>query len=62
VPPDSALRREYNEEMQQNRELAHWGALKSIVTNSLLIVLALILFTIHWRWSRSLERDEESNG
>lgn len=61
VRPDSTLRREYNEMRVQRSANVHWNALKSIVTSVLMLVIALVLFLIHWRWLRGLERREETH-
>jgi hypothetical protein len=54
IPSDSTLRRMYTTERQSRVAYAHWQSLKSIVTSALMIVIALILFIIHWRWLRTL--------
>jgi hypothetical protein len=61
VRPDSTLRREYDEMRAQRSANVHWNALKSIVTSVLMLVIALVLFFIHWRWLRGLERREETH-
>jgi len=59
VPPDSVLRRDYNESRALQAAAIRWEATKSIVTSILMIIIALALFTIHWRWLRGLERLED---
>ena len=70
IPSDTALRRMY-EDAQRSRErkqkeqlttrtvFDRWNAQKGIATSALLIVVAIVLFTLHWRWVRSL--DSRSN-
>lgn len=56
--PDSAasdadLKRMYDAEREAAVGNAHFRAIRSIVGNLLLIVLASVLFGIHWRWLRA---------
>ena len=55
VSPDSTtsdadLRRMYDAERETSIGNTRFRAIKSLVGNSLLIVVAGVLFTIHWRW------------
>lgn len=50
--PDSTLRRAFEEDRAARIEYAHWQATKSLVTNSLLLIIAVALFMMHWRWLR----------
>lgn len=50
--PDSVLRRVYDEERAAALATAHWEALKSFVTNLILLIVAIGLFAAHWRWLR----------
>lgn len=52
VVPDSTLRRAFDEDRAARVAYAHWEATKSIATNSLLLVIAIALFVMHWRWLR----------
>jgi hypothetical protein len=47
---DSALRRLYDAERETATGNARFRATRSLVGNLLLIVLAAVLFGIHWRW------------
>jgi hypothetical protein len=47
---DTELRRLYDAEREQSIGNARFRAIRSLVGNLLLIVLAGVLFTIHWRW------------
>jgi hypothetical protein len=47
---DAELRRLYDAEREQAIGSAKFRAVRSLVGNLLLIVLAAVLFTIHWRW------------
>jgi hypothetical protein len=58
APPDSAtsdadLKRMYDAEREAAIGNAHFRAIRSLVGNLLLIVLAGVLFGIHWRWLRA---------
>ncbi|HYU52729.1 MAG TPA: hypothetical protein VEK37_07275 [Gemmatimonadaceae bacterium] len=52
---DAELRKLYDAEREQAIGNARFRAIRSLVGNLLLIVLAGVLFGIHWRWLR--ERD-----
>lgn len=57
APPDSAatdaeLRRMYDAEREAAIGNARFRATRSLASNLLLIVLAGVLFGIHWRWLR----------
>jgi hypothetical protein len=47
---DTELRRLYEAEREQAIGNARFRAIRSLVGNLLLIVLAAVLFGIHWRW------------
>ena len=47
---DAELRRLYDAEREQAIGNARFRAIRSLVGNLLLIVLASVLFGIHWRW------------
>ncbi len=49
---DAELRRLYDAEREQAIGNARFRAIRSLVGNLLLIVLAAVLFGIHWRWLR----------
>jgi hypothetical protein len=49
---DSDLRKLYDAEREAAIGTARFRAIRSLVGNLLLITLAAILFTIHWRWLR----------
>jgi len=49
---DAELRRLYDAEREQAIGNARFRAIRSLVGNLLLIVLAGVLFGIHWRWLR----------
>jgi hypothetical protein len=50
--PDAQLRKLYDAERQEAIGNARFHAIRSLVGNLLLITLAAVLFTIHWRWLR----------
>jgi hypothetical protein len=49
---DAELRRLYDAEREQAIGNARFRAMRSLVGNLLLIILAGVLFGIHWRWLR----------
>jgi hypothetical protein len=49
---DADLRKLYDAEREAAIGTARFRAIRSLVGNLLLIVLAAVLFTIHWRWLR----------
>ena len=49
---DADLRKLYDAEREAAIGTARFRAIRSLVGNLLLITLAAILFTIHWRWLR----------
>lgn len=53
--PDAELQQMYQAEREEAIGNAKFRATRSLVGNSLLIVLAAVLFVVHWRWLR--ERD-----
>lgn len=53
---DSTMRRMYTEQRALAAASDRWMSLKSIVTSSLMVVLATVLFMIHWRWLRSVAK------
>jgi hypothetical protein len=63
LPADSTIERRYKEAKAAQQSYDHWQAVKSIVTSSIMIIVALILFIIHWRWLRRLDdQPEDGNG
>jgi hypothetical protein len=49
---DTELRKLYDAEREAAIGTARFRAIRSLVGNLLLITLAAVLFTIHWRWLR----------
>lgn len=56
VPTDAELRSEYEALRHARLTQSRFQARRSITTNGLLLVTALILFAVHWRWLRREER------
>lgn len=54
VVTDSSLRVEYDNRVRDRLAHVRYETSKSLVTNGLLLVLAIILFGLHWRWLRRL--------
>jgi hypothetical protein len=55
---DAELQRMYQTEREEAIGNAKFRATRSLVGNLLLIVLAAILFVVHWRWLK--QRDAAS--
>jgi hypothetical protein len=49
---DEQLRQMFNEERISHTEDVKFRAMRSLVSNILLVVIAFILFATHWRWLR----------
>jgi hypothetical protein len=52
VSTDADLRRQYDAEREAAIGNARFRAMRSLVGSLLLIVIALVLFVVHWRWLR----------
>jgi hypothetical protein len=55
-PTDAELRAEYDALRQARLAQSRFQARRSVTTNGLLLVTAVILFAVHWRWLRREER------
>ena len=55
VSTDTDLRRQYDAERDAAIGNAKFRAIRSLVGNLLLIILAAVMFGIHWRWLRQRE-------
>lgn len=53
LPPDSVIQRFCTQERQARIESVRYGAMRSMVTSALLLLVALGLFLVHWRWLRA---------
>ncbi|MDQ2670827.1 MAG: hypothetical protein M3Y31_09365 [Gemmatimonadota bacterium] len=56
APTDAELRREYEAIRAARLAQSRFQARRSITTNGLLLVTALVLFGVHWRWLKREER------
>ena len=54
VLTDSALRVEYDNRVRDRLAHVRYETSKSLVTNGLLLLVAIILFGLHWRWLRRI--------
>jgi hypothetical protein len=52
---DTDLRRLYDAEREQSTGNVKFRAMRTLIGDGLLIIVAVILFLVHWRWLR--ERD-----
>ena len=50
--PDDQLRRMYDAERADHTEYVRFRAMRSLVSNLILVIIAFILFATHWRWLR----------
>jgi hypothetical protein len=50
---DAELKRLFDAEREQAIANVHFRATRSLIGNLLLIVLASVLFVVHWRWLRA---------
>ena len=57
VPDEAELRREYEALRAARLAQSRFQARRSVTTNGLLLVTALVLFWVHWRWLRREERE-----
>lgn len=57
MPPDSVLRRSFEEERAARMAYAHWETTRSFVTHGILLLIAIVLFVTHWRWLRRVGDD-----
>lgn len=55
-PADSALQRMLEAERLHRLALSHQTSRRTLVTNLVLLVLAVLLFAAHWMWLRARER------
>lgn len=51
---DSSLRAEYNARVTDRVTHVRYDTNKSLVTNGLLLLAAIVLFELHWRWLRRM--------
>lgn len=49
---DAQLRKLYDAELAQQMKAAKYRALRSLVSGILFLVLASVMFLLHWRWLR----------
>ena len=49
---DEELRRMYEEEREDHADSVRFRAMRSLVSNLLMVVIASVLFVMHWRWLR----------
>jgi hypothetical protein len=56
TPDDKTLRSMYEAARTERIDKANHIAYRSIMTNGLLILISVILFTLHWVWMRRLSK------
>ena len=54
VVTDSSLRVEYESRVRDRLAHVRYETSKSLVTNALLLLVAIVLFGLHWRWLRRM--------
>ena len=52
MPPDSVMQKFCTEERQARIDSVRYNAMRSMVTSALLLLVAVGLFLVHWRWLR----------
>lgn len=57
APSEAELRREYEALRSARLAQSRFQARRSVTTNGLLLVTAVVLFGVHWRWLRREERE-----
>lgn len=57
APDEAELRREYESLRAARLAQSRFQARRSVTTNGLLLVTALVLFWVHWRWLRREEAE-----
>jgi hypothetical protein len=50
--PDAALRTEYDGLVKQRLASVQYEIEKSLVTSGIMLLVAIVLFVVHWRWLR----------
>ncbi len=60
IPTDSAMRADFDSQRATREVYERWSNKKSIITSALMIIVAFVLFMIHWRWLRTLTRQPEA--
>jgi hypothetical protein len=50
--PDAALRTEYDGLVKQRLASVQYSSEKSLVTSGIMLLVAIALFAVHWRWLR----------
>jgi hypothetical protein len=52
--PDAALRTEYDGLVKQRLASVQYESEKSLVTSGIMLLVAIALFAVHWRWLRRM--------
>ena len=58
-PDDATLRVMFEDAKNHKIRQVQHQTKKSIVVNSILIILSLVLFFVHWRWMQKIDKQEE---
>lgn len=61
VPDDTTLHSMYEAAKNDRIQAAKHNANKSLIVNSILIIISILLFTIHWIWMRRLNIKSSSS-
>lgn len=54
VPSDEAIRAEFDQRKAATEASERWQTKKDLGTSSLSLIIAILLFLIHWRWLKSI--------
>jgi len=58
-PDDATLKVMFEDAKNHKIKQVQHQTKKSIVVNSILIILSLVLFFVHWRWMQKIEKQED---
>ncbi|MHC1706597.1 MAG: hypothetical protein AB9842_03630 [Bacteroidales bacterium] len=58
TPNDTILREMFESAKTYKIDSVKHDAIKSITVNSVLVVFCVLLFLVHWRWMRKLDKEE----
>jgi hypothetical protein len=62
IPDDRTLRSMYESAREDRISQANHASIRSIVVNSLIILICVVLFIFHWIWMRRLARTINDKG
>jgi hypothetical protein len=57
--PDSVWRQRYEEDRRQRTRAVRYHGIRTVVSSTLLLLIATGFFGAHWRWLRRMNRTED---